>query len=76
MSAMSWRLAAISHDERVPRVDAYRDGPGHSIPARLCLAKPEAVGSDLFRIFDGVHRAVQMVRDHDAEIPLCVVHEP
>jgi hypothetical protein len=76
MSAMSWRLAAISHDERVPRVDAYRDGPGHSIPARLCLAKPEAVGSDLFRIFDGVHRAVQMVRDHDAEIPPCVVHEP
>jgi hypothetical protein len=71
------RLAAIAQDQRVLGADAYsRHRPGEEISYRVCLANPVRNAEGTYRVFDGMHRAIQMVRNGDAQIPLCVVGDP
>lgn len=71
------RLAAIAQDQRVLGADAYAGHqPGEEVRYRLCLANPVPNIEGIYRVFDGMHRAIQMVRNGDAQIPLCVVGDP
>ena len=71
------RLAAIAQDPRVLAADAYcRHEPGDQVSFRCCLANPVSGTDEMYRVFDGVHRAIQMFRSGDAQIPVCVVDDP
>jgi hypothetical protein len=73
----SERLSAIAQDARVLAADAYcRHKPGDHVSFRVCLAKPVSDTDGMYRVFDGMHRAIQMLRNRDAQIPLCVVDDP
>jgi hypothetical protein len=55
----------------------YRDQQrSEAITFRTCLATRESGPGERFRIFDGMHRAIQMVRNEETTIPLCVVGDP
>ena len=68
-----WRLTEIARDPAVLGAEPYRAlAPGREIAFRVCLARPEG---DAYRLIDGIHRAIQMARNGDEMIPLCVLHE-
>lgn len=72
-----YRLTSIARDLGLLAAPPYRDqGPGEVVRFARCLAKRETETPDHFRIFDGMHRAIQLVRNGDPRIPLCVVSEP
>lgn len=71
------RLTAIAADPLLLREPEYRDyTPGVSVAVPICLAKPDPEGSGYFRIIDGMHRAIQLVRNGQATIRICVVRDP
>jgi hypothetical protein len=71
------RLIAIAQDEEVLAADAYRSRrPGDEVDFRRCLASPEPGSPGMYRVFDGMHRAIQMARNGDARISVCVVDGP
>jgi hypothetical protein len=49
---------------------------GDAVQFPICLAKPDPGEPDIFRVIDGIHRAIQIVRNGQARISLCVVGEP
>ena len=66
-----WQLSAIAVDPEVLSVSPYRHHqPGEHVRFPICLARP--VG-DLYCIFDGIHRAIQLVRNGEDCVRLCVV---
>jgi len=70
-------LAAIAVDPVVLRHHAYSGHePGETVNFRCCLAYPVPDNEGIYRVFDGVHRAIQMVRNRDTRIPICAVEPP
>lgn len=70
------RLAAIAADPELLGSPPYSDRhAGDLVAFRTCLARAEPGTAELYRIFDGMHRAIQMYRNEDETIPLCVVSE-
>jgi hypothetical protein len=68
------QLIRIARDPIVLGAKAYCDRqPGEVIAFRWCLANREPGPGDLYRVFDGMHRAIQMIRNEDKAIPLCVI---
>lgn len=72
---LGWRLAAVAHDPVVLDDDAYKGkDSSERIDFTWCLARPEPGRPGTYWIFDGVHRAIQMVRNGETHVPLCVVY--
>ena len=66
-----WRLTAIATDPAVLASWPYHNyRRGEPVAFPVCLATAEDAR---FRIFDGMHRAIQLVRNGEQAIPLCVV---
>jgi len=64
------KLVAIAKDPRVLTHRAYAGKPiGNPVDVRLLLG--EKNGDGRFRIFDGVHRAVQLVRNGEPFMEVC-----
>jgi hypothetical protein len=70
-------LIAIGVDDEVLAYPVYAArSPGEQIDYKWCLARPEPGRQGIYRIFDGMHRAIQMLRNGETHIPLCVVEDP
>jgi hypothetical protein len=68
-----WRLTEIARDPAVLGAEPYRAfSPRREIAFRVCLARAEG---EAYRVIDGIHRAIQMARNGDKGIPLCVLHD-
>jgi hypothetical protein len=66
---LGYRLTAIAADRRVLSSHPYcLRTPGELVDYPICLAKRS---SGTFRVFDGIHRAIQLVRNGQGQIPLC-----
>jgi hypothetical protein len=73
---LQWRLVAIAEDPFILEQPEYRDHkPGDCVDVPVCIAKPEADEPGSFRIIDGIHRAIQMYRNGQKHISLCVVRD-
>lgn len=73
---LEWRLVQIAEDPRILEQPEYRDHtPGDAVEVPVCIAKPEPSEPGAFRVIDGVHRAIQMLRNGQQTIRLCVVRE-
>ena len=71
---LGWRLVAIAGDRHILEQPEYRDHkPGDCVDVPVCIAKPEPDEPGAFRVIDGIHRAIQMYRNGQASIRLCVV---
>lgn len=67
-----WRLDAIARDPEVLLADAYcGHAPDESVEFRTCLSDPPESG--MYRLFDGMHRAIQIARNGEPTIPLGIV---
>jgi hypothetical protein len=73
--ALGRRLVAIAHDDLV--LNRYSRGrrARKSIAYEWLLAQPPTSPGGAYFLFDGVHRAVQMVVNGRKRIPLCVVFD-
>jgi hypothetical protein len=70
-------LTAIGKNDEVLAHPVYAaHSPNEPIHYRWCLARPEPRRQGMYRIFDGMHRAIQMLRNRETHIPLCVVGDP
>lgn len=70
----AWRLTEIASDAEVLSSCPYRHHKsGEPVLFDWCLARREGT---LWKIFDGMHRAIQLVRNGEECIPLCVVCDP
>jgi hypothetical protein len=49
-----------------------KHSPGEPVNLPICLAKPDPEAPGKFRVIDGVHRAIQLVRNGESSILLCV----
>jgi len=68
---LRFELVAIANDPVVLAADAYcAHVPGDPVGFTRCLATREADGQ--YRILDGMHRAIQLVRNGERTVPLCV----
>jgi len=73
---LAWRLVAIAEDPYVLEQPEYRDRqPGDGVDVAVCVAKPEPDQPGAFRVIDGIHRAIQMQRNGQKTIRLCVVRD-
>ena len=71
---LEWRLVAIAEDRYILEQPEYRDHkPGDCVDVPVCIAKPEPGEPGAFRLIDGIHRAIQMQRNGQKTIRLCVV---
>ena len=70
------RLSAIAADPALLTEPEYRNHvPGDPVAMPICLATPDATEPGAFRVIDGMHRAIQLVRNGQATIRLCVVRD-
>lgn len=70
-------LTTIAQDPEVLGTPPYcLLQPGEQVAFPWCLATPEPGRPGVYRVFDGMHRAIQLFRNGEAHIPLCVVHDP
>jgi hypothetical protein len=68
---LGFELVAIANDPVVLAADAYCGHmPGDPVGFPRCLATREPGGR--YRILDGMHRAIQLVRNGERTVPLCV----
>jgi len=68
---LGWELIAIAQDSVVLRTPPYsRSEAGRQVAMMTCLAER---ADDRYRLIDGMHRAIQLVRNGDAQLNLCVV---
>lgn len=68
---LEFELVAIANDPVVLAADAYcAHNPGDPVGFPRCLATGEPDGR--YRILDGIHRAIQLVRNGERTVPLCV----
>ena len=66
---LGYSLTAIATDRRVLSSRPYCDSaPGDPVDYPICLAKRY---SSTYVVFDGIHRAIQLVRNGQRRIPLC-----
>ena len=73
---LGWRLVAIAEDPNVLEQPEYRShSPGDVVDVPICIAKPEPGAPGALRIIDGIHRAIQMCRNGQESIRLCVVRD-
>ena len=71
---LDWELRAIARDDAILSADPYRARrPGAVIAFGICLANPDPDRADGYRVFDGMHRAIQIVRNGVSSLLLCVV---
>jgi hypothetical protein len=62
-------LSRIATDERILAAEPYcHHRPGETVRFRTCLAMKK---DETYRIFDGMHRAIQLVRNGEATLRLC-----
>lgn len=67
------QLTRIGLDPEVLSDPAYlHHRPGETVAFPICLAKPDSDGRGMFRVIDGVHRAIQLFRNGEPAITLCV----
>jgi hypothetical protein len=72
----AWSLSLIAADPEVLKADAYRDrSPGGIVRVPICLARPERNDPGTFRVVDGMHRAIQLVRNGHVLITLCIMRD-
>lgn len=70
------RLVAIAADPYILEQPEYRDHKaGDCVDVAVCIAKPESNGPGAYRVIDGIHRAIQMFRNGQKTIRLCVVRD-
>lgn len=73
-SQVGYRLNAIATDSRVLMDPAYRDhNVGEPVKFPVCLARFEPRQPGFYRVVDGRYRSIQVVRNGEREIPLCVI---
>jgi hypothetical protein len=73
----AWSLPLIARDPEVLKADAYRHhSTGDTVQFPVCLARPEPGQPGAFRLIDGMHRAIQLVRNGQDSIAVCVVRDP
>jgi hypothetical protein len=73
---LGWRLAAIAEDPYILEQPEYRDRtPSDIVDLRVCIAKPEPDEPGAFRVIDGIHRAIEMHRNGQESIRLCIVRD-
>jgi hypothetical protein len=66
---LDFHLPRIATDPRILSHQAYASHkPGHPVDFATCLAKRH---QHTYRLFDGMHRAIQLVRNGKDRIPLC-----
>lgn len=70
------RLVAIAEDQYILEQPEYRDRkPGDRVDVTVCVAMPEPDQPGVYRVIDGIHRAIQMYRNGQKTIRLCVVRD-
>jgi hypothetical protein len=75
-AGLGWRLVAIAEDPHILEQPEYRShSPGEVVDVRVCIAKPEPREAGAFRVIDGIHRAIQMCRNGQQTIRLCVIRD-
>ena len=65
----NWKLIEIAHDEDLLNKEPYclyEVGKPVAYPVLLALQK-----GDRFRVFDGIHRAIQLIRNGETVLRLC-----
>lgn len=68
---LGWSLSAIAGDQEVLQARPYvGEQPSQPVAFATCLAEPRGQN---YRLIDGMHRAIQLVRNGETEIRLCVV---
>ena len=73
---LQWRLVAIAEDPFILEQPEYRDRkPGDRVGVPVCVAKPVPDVPGTFRIIDGIHRSIQMYRNGQESIRLCIVRD-
>lgn len=73
----AWGLVATAHDPEVLDAPEYRRySAGEPVAFPICLAKPDPTTPGAFRVIDGMHRAIQLARNGEERIPLCVIRDP
>ena len=73
---LGWRLVAIAGDPYILEHPEYRSHrPSDIVDVPVCIAKPEPDEPGTFRVIDGIHRAIQMARNGQKTIRLCVVRD-
>jgi hypothetical protein len=71
-----WRLPAIASDAELMSAEPYRScRAGQPVDFAVCLAEPSASAPGMFRMIDGMHRAIQLFRNGEPHITLCVISE-
>lgn len=66
-------LTRIAADDEVLANETYaQHEQGLHVDLPLCLAKPDPDAAGMFRVIDGVHRAIQLVRNGESRLTLCV----
>lgn len=69
---LGWRLDAIARAPEVLEADAYRrHAASEPVIFRTCLSDPADGG--FYRLFDGMHRAIQMARNGERAISVAVI---
>jgi hypothetical protein len=69
-------LPAVATDPDLLASEPYRSrGVPEHVDLPWCIARRESTGGGMFRLLDGVHRAIQLFRNGEREVPLCVVGE-
>ena len=69
---LGWRLDAIAQDPEVLEADPYRRHAAlEPVIFRTCLSDPADGG--FYRLFDGMHRAIQMARNEESTISVAVI---
>jgi hypothetical protein len=70
-----WQLTAIASDPVLLAEPEYaRHSPGERVEMPVCIAKPVSP-PDTYQIIDGIHRAIQLFRNGEHSISLCVIRE-
>jgi len=72
----SFWLTAVAIDPEVLSSEPYRSCTDHEeVDLRICIARREPGRPGEYRLIDGVHRAIQLYRNGEREIDLCVLGE-
>jgi hypothetical protein len=67
-----FRLVEIASDSDLLAGEPYSDHkPGDEVEMPICIAEPLPGGG--YRLFDGMHRAIQLARNGEPTIPLCAL---
>lgn len=69
-----WLLTSIANDAEVLGAAPYaQHRPGDPVDFPICIARQEASRPGMYRVIDGMHRAIQLCRNGNATIRICLV---